>query len=357
MFGRSGYGLTAILVAMLAAAMLVVPLTRWFLGMSAGTEDLQTKLMVQTIAKDKWDEIHAETFDDLAAALAANPSPWTEYIGDGNRWKIETTIGEEGKYVNAACADGAAGATDRKCRKVSIQVTDTMTGMTQAVNLAKVDSEYFNSRMKALEKKFDDYYTKEQTDTHFVQNRSNGGTIISAKIDETTGLIVGAKDETEALFKGPVPVPDYSRTYSVAGESSESLDKLNPLNPSYDYLEYRIGNYASQYSINFFTDHTGIGTSYNPQSFFVPPEDGFLLLQASLYEASGIPSSCSYQGIAVTVNGSTVFSPLMPRPVSRITLSDVVPVRKGDMIRYGRHYRDYFCLPSTYSIRFTPLAP
>ena len=131
--------------------MLVVPLTRWFLGMSAGTEDLQTKLMVQTIAKDKWDEIHAETFDDLAAALAANPSPWTEYIGDGNRWKIETTIGEEGKYVNAACADGTAGATDRKCRKVSIQVTDTMTGMTQAVNLAKVDSEYFNSRMKALE--------------------------------------------------------------------------------------------------------------------------------------------------------------------------------------------------------------
>ena len=149
--GRSGYGLTAILVAMLAAAMLVVPLTRWFLGMSAGTEDLQTKLMVQTIAKDKWDEIHAETFDDLAAALAANPSPWTEYIGDGNRWKIETTIGEEGKYVNAACADGTAGATDRKCRKVSIQVTDTMTGMTQAVNLAKVDSEFFNSRMKALE--------------------------------------------------------------------------------------------------------------------------------------------------------------------------------------------------------------
>ncbi len=149
--GRSGYGLTAILVAMLAAAMLVVPLTRWFLGMSAGTEDLQTKLMIQTIAKDKWDEIHAETFDDLAAALAANPSPWTEYIGDGNRWKIETTIGGEGKYVNAACADGTAGATDRKCRKVSIQVTDTMTGMTQAVNLAKVDSEFFNSRMKALE--------------------------------------------------------------------------------------------------------------------------------------------------------------------------------------------------------------
>lgn len=140
--------------------MLVVPLTRWFLGMSAGTEDLQTKLMVQTIAKDKWDEIHAETFDDLAAALAANPSPWTEYIGDGNRWKIETTIGGEGKYVNAACADGTAGATDRKCRKVSIQVTDTMTGMTQAVNLAKVDSEYFNSRMKALETKAANLDTK-----------------------------------------------------------------------------------------------------------------------------------------------------------------------------------------------------
>ena len=149
--GRGGYGLTAILLAMLAAAMLVIPLTRWYLGISAGTDDLQTKLMVQTIAKDKWDEIHAETFDDLAAALAANPSPWTEYVGDGNRWKIETTIGEEGKYVNAACADGAAGATDRKCRKVSIQVTDTMTGMTQAVNLAKVDSEFFNSRMKAME--------------------------------------------------------------------------------------------------------------------------------------------------------------------------------------------------------------
>ncbi len=158
-----GFGLTSIIIAIVALGAIMVPVTKWYMGMASETNDIQTKMTMYTIIQDKWDEIHAETFDDLASTLASKPSPWEEYIGEGNRYKIVTTIGNEGKYKNAVCTAGTAGATDRKCRKVAIQVTDTQTGMMQAVDLAKIDSEYFNSRMKALETKAASLETKVAT--------------------------------------------------------------------------------------------------------------------------------------------------------------------------------------------------
>ncbi len=149
---RNGYGLVGVMVAIVAAGLLMVPLTRWYISMTSGTEGLQDKLAMQAIIQDHWLTLNDEGFDELSAAIATKGSTWTENVGEGGRYTITTSFGGAGKYVNAACTDGTPGTDERQCRKVSVQIKDNVTGQTQALNLTKVASQT-DTRLKTLETK------------------------------------------------------------------------------------------------------------------------------------------------------------------------------------------------------------
>lgn len=149
---RKGYGLIGILVAIVATGLLVVPLTRWYITMTQGTENLQDKLAMQAIIQDHWLTLNDEGFDELSAAIAAKGTTWEENVGEGGRYTITTSFGDAGRYVNAACTDGAPGTDERQCRKVGVQIKDNVTGQTQALNLTKVASQT-DKRLKDLEAK------------------------------------------------------------------------------------------------------------------------------------------------------------------------------------------------------------
>ena len=201
---RKGYELVGLMVSIVATGLLVVPLTRWYISMTSGTEGLQDKLAMQAIIQDHWLTLNDEGFDELSAAIATKGSTWTENVGEGGRYTITTSFGDAGKYVNAACTDGAPGADERQCRKVSVQIKDNVTGQTQALNLTKVASQTdkrlkdlearstnlegrvaqeeawsgnFNSRISANESRFGQYYTKAEADEKMKQN--NGLQVVS----------------------------------------------------------------------------------------------------------------------------------------------------------------------------------
>lgn len=146
--GRDGYGLMGVLVAIAAAGLLIIPLTRWYISMTQGAENLQDKLAMQTIIQDHWQTLNDEGFDELSAAIATKGSTWTENVGEGGRYTITTSFGDAGKYVNAACTAGAPGTDERQCRKVSVQIKDNVTGQTQALNLTKVASQTVKSKSR-----------------------------------------------------------------------------------------------------------------------------------------------------------------------------------------------------------------
>lgn len=150
LFGRSGFGLIGIMVAIVATGLLIVPLTRWYISMTSGAEGLQDKLAMQAIIQDHWLTLNDEGFDELSAAIATKGTTWEENVGEGGRYTITTSFGDAGKYVNAACTDGAPGTDERECRKVSVQIRDNVTGQTQALNLTKVASQT-DKRLKDLE--------------------------------------------------------------------------------------------------------------------------------------------------------------------------------------------------------------
>ena len=198
LFGRSGFGLIGIMVAIVATGLLVVPLTRWYISMTSGAEGLQDKLAMQAIIQDHWLTLNDEGFDELSAAIATKGSTWTENVGEGGRYTITTSFGEPGKYVNAACTDGTPGTDERECRKVSVQIKDNVTGQTQALNLTKVASQTdkrlkdleataagLGTRMTAAENKFGQYYTAAQVNSKF--NSYYTAAQVNAKIEESGG--------------------------------------------------------------------------------------------------------------------------------------------------------------------------
>ncbi|MBE6094549.1 MAG: hypothetical protein E7199_03630 [Schwartzia succinivorans] len=139
-------------MAIVATALLVVPLTRWYITMTQGVENLQDKLAMQAIIQDHWLTLNDEGFDELSAAIATKGTTWEENVGEGGRYTITTSFGDAGKYVNAACTNGTPGTDERQCRKVSVQIKDNVTGQTQALNLTKVASQT-DKRLKDLETK------------------------------------------------------------------------------------------------------------------------------------------------------------------------------------------------------------
>lgn len=130
-----------ILVAIAATGLLVVPLTRWYITITQGADELNDRLTMQTIIQDKWNSINAENYDKLTEAINTKGNAWTENIGKDDRYRIEAVFGDESKYVDAECTETAPVDDDRKCRKVSIQITDTQTGKTQGLSLSKIGPE------------------------------------------------------------------------------------------------------------------------------------------------------------------------------------------------------------------------
>ena len=164
---RKGYAIVAVLAAIAAAGILMVPLTRWFVSMSQGTEELEGKLALQTILKDYWERLNAASYDEIQAAIESKGPTWTEKTGEGNRYTITTSFGDTGKYVDATCYAGTPGTDERKCRRVSIQINDSLNGLTQAVNLTKADAaaggSALESRLASLENNFTSFQSSMNT--------------------------------------------------------------------------------------------------------------------------------------------------------------------------------------------------
>lgn len=139
LFGRSGSGLIGILVAIAAVGLMIPPITRWYITMAMGTDDLAAKMERQTILQDKWNTLNATSFDDITELITAKGgSSWSEDVG---KYTITTTIDAAGKYANAACTDGTPGEDDRQCRQVHLTIKDNETGQTQALDVTKIAPE------------------------------------------------------------------------------------------------------------------------------------------------------------------------------------------------------------------------
>ena len=137
---RNGAALIYLAVAMGALALLIIPMTRWYISMNEATGDLQNRLELQSIIQDRWSQINAASYDEFKEAIATKGTTWTENIGD--KYKMTIKFSSDGKYVNAKCNVGtSAGANDRHCRKATITLTSTKDASTVAsIETTKVSS-------------------------------------------------------------------------------------------------------------------------------------------------------------------------------------------------------------------------
>ena len=109
--------------------------------MNKNADDLQDQMVMENFLRDKWETIYKDSFENITETLSLKPSPWKEYRGKDNRYELVTTIDSENKYADSECSAAAAGEGDRKCRKVTLEITDTKTGKKQALELTKIEPE------------------------------------------------------------------------------------------------------------------------------------------------------------------------------------------------------------------------
>lgn len=180
------------------------------------------KLALQAILKDYWERLNAASYDELQAAIDTNGTTWTEKTGEGDRYTITTSFSDTGKYVNATCYAGEPGTDDRKCRKVSIQINDSLNGLTQAVNLTKADAaaggSALESRLAALENNFNSFKTS--TDSKFSSTNAKFGDYyqkseVNSKLGDFTCTAGREYDGSRCLCPG----------YSIFNQSSQSCQE------------------------------------------------------------------------------------------------------------------------------------
>lgn len=166
---RNGYGMIGAMLAIVAMGALIVPLTRWYITMTQGTEGLRERLEMHAAIQDYWQKINAATFDEFNAAISSRGTTWEENIGD--KYKLTIKFSADGKYADGACSVGtAAGANDRHCRKATITLASkTDPSVTQSLTTTKISTfaesqviKELRDRLAAINAKFGNYYTAAQ---------------------------------------------------------------------------------------------------------------------------------------------------------------------------------------------------
>lgn len=118
---RKGYSVLLVVLGIIVAGIAMLPITKWYLSLHAGMEDLDTRFEMQSIVQDAWNRLLAEDYDETTERIATKGSSYTEDIGD--KWTLKYTYGSEGSYESAQCNTSVTPSDDdRKCRKVTISV-------------------------------------------------------------------------------------------------------------------------------------------------------------------------------------------------------------------------------------------
>lgn len=173
---RHGFGLVGILAAIAAAGVIMIPLTRWYISMTQGTEGLNEKLEMQSIIQDYWSQLNAATYDEFNEAIVAKGTTWTEDIGD--KYKLTIEFSADGKFEDATCNVGAAaGADEKHCRKTKILLVSTQNPLLrESMEATRVYSLAENARLAAMENRitanevrFGQYFTKSEVDARYIK--------------------------------------------------------------------------------------------------------------------------------------------------------------------------------------------
>ena len=172
-----GIGYAGVILGVALAGFVLFPITKWFLNINSGTNDLSKKLEMQSVIQDYWQSLNAMTYDEFEAAVASRGTTFSEDIGN---WKVTTTFSAKGKYANSTCSPGTTPtADDRSCRRATITIqnkNDTL--QSTKLDTTKVSSQSdkrirdledamssMKTRVTNAENKFSNYYTKSQVDS------------------------------------------------------------------------------------------------------------------------------------------------------------------------------------------------
>ncbi len=168
---RRGAMMAPLLVAVAVAAIAIIPIARWFIAFSHGTENINEQLAMQSIIQEYYSKVSAASYEEIKATIEAKGTTWTENIG--GRYTLTVEVSDPGKFENAICnLDEAAGAYDRVCRKVNITLVSNadparMTGV-QVTRVATLNQfAELADKIEAETARFNDYYTKTQADANY----------------------------------------------------------------------------------------------------------------------------------------------------------------------------------------------
>lgn len=168
--------MTGTLIAVIAVAIVMIPVTKWLISMKTGTDDLETRLEMQSIMQDYWNQINEATYDEFQSSVAARGTTWQEEIGD--KYTLTMEFSADGKYENASCSVGASvGSNERHCRNVTATIVSKENpALRVALEAARVSMPGESARLAAMESKlaanaarFGNYYTKTESDARYIR--------------------------------------------------------------------------------------------------------------------------------------------------------------------------------------------
>lgn len=172
---RKGFGLTSAIVEIAVVAVIMLPLTKWFMSLSSGTNELATRSEMQSIVQDYWSQINLATYNDFQDAIAAKGKKWKDEVGE--KYDLTIEFSDDGKYADTGCKVGVeAGTDDRHCRNVTITLASKNNPLIQeSLESVRVsmpgESEVLlqmKQRILSNEGRFSQYYTKSEEEVRYV---------------------------------------------------------------------------------------------------------------------------------------------------------------------------------------------
>ena len=150
---RTAQGLMSIIIGVVALAAVMIPVTKWIVSMSNDTEELSTKLEMQSYIQDYWHKVNAATYDEFQEEISAKGTTWKEDVG--GKYELTIKFSADGKYQNAQCYVGtAAGTEDRHCRKAEISIiSKENTSLAQGLETTKISTAAESRRLREMEGK------------------------------------------------------------------------------------------------------------------------------------------------------------------------------------------------------------
>lgn len=168
---RKGFALVGVMAAVGFCTVVTFPILKWYLSLNEGINEMSSRMEMQTIMQNYWDNLNSASYDKIEEAIAAKGTAWTEDVG--GKYALAVSFSEDSKYENALCKVAeVAGTDDRHCRRAVLTIVSkenpSLTESRQVTHVAPysliVD---VGNKVKAWEDKFGDYYTKTESDEQF----------------------------------------------------------------------------------------------------------------------------------------------------------------------------------------------